>query len=325
MNDAMKRIFDRIEAAPSIMLFRHVRVDGDCVGATKGLKRIIQLTWPEKQVRIVDDEHSEYLAFMGPDDESVTDDVYADSLGIVVDVGNRERISNQKFSLCRELIKIDHHIDREPYGDVSWVEEERSSACEMIAAFYEAFSDRLKIDAQAAMFLYAGMVTDSGRFLYEGVKGDTMRLAGLMLDQGVDTQRLYAHLYLRSFDELKFKSDVYAAMQVTENGVAYIHVTREMQARYGLSHESAGNAVSFLSDIRGVLCWLAFIDTQTDEIRVRLRSRFAAINSIAERYGGGGHAMASGAKVFSMEEMQRLIADADALIKDYKMTHEDWM
>ena len=325
MNEVMQKIYERIAAAPCIMLFRHIRVDGDCVGATKGLKRIIQLTWPEKQVYIIDDEHSDYLAFLGPDDAPVSDDVYRDALGIVIDVGNRERISNQKFALCRELIKIDHHINREPYGDLSWVEEERSSACEMIAAFYEAFADKLKIDAQAAMCLFTGMVTDSGRFLYEGVKGDTMRLAGLFLDQGFDMQRLYAHLNLRSFDELKFKAQVYQDMKVTENGVAYIHVTRGMQARYGLTQENAGNAVSYLSDIHGVLGWLAFIDTPTDEIRVRLRSRFAAINTIAEKYHGGGHAMASGAKVFSEEEMQRLIDDADAHIKAYKEANTDWL
>ena len=325
MNEVVQRIYERIATAERIMLFRHMRVDGDCVGATKGLKRIIQLSWPQKQVYIIDNEQSDYLAFLGPDDEPVDDEVYADALGIVIDVGNRERISNQKYALCRELIKIDHHINREPYGDICWVEDDRSSACEMIAAFYEVFADRLVIDAQAATCLYAGMVTDSGRFLYEGVRGDTMRLAGLLIDQGIDMQRLYAHLYLRSFDELKFKAQIYANMKITENGVAYIHVTREMQERFGLTQESAGNAISCLSDIRGVLCWLAFIDTKTDEIRVRLRSRFAAINTIAERYGGGGHAMASGAKVFSAEEMQRLIDDADAYIKAYKEVNTDWL
>jgi len=231
MNPVMNEIYACIAAAPCIMLFRHVRVDGDCVGATKGLKRIIQLTWPEKRVLIVDDEKSDYLAFLGPDDAPVEDEVYAGALGIVVDVGNSERISNPKYALCQELIKIDHHIEREPYGDIRWVEEKRSSSCEMIAAFYEAFSDRLCIDAQAATYLYTGMVTDSGRFLYEGVCGDTMRLAGLMLDQGIDTQRLYAHLNLCSFEELKFKAHVYERMRLTPHGVAYIHVTREMQER----------------------------------------------------------------------------------------------
>ncbi len=321
----MQQIFDRIEAAETVMLFRHRRIDGDCVGATKGMKGLIRLTWPEKKVYLIDNEKSDYLSFMGPDDLDVPDELYKSALGIVIDVGNSDRISNQKYALCRELIKIDHHIEREPYGQINWVEDGRSSACEMIAAFYEAFQDKLKIDKETAGCIYAGMVTDSGRFQYEGVTGDTMRLAGLMLDQGVDTETLYAHLYLRSFDQLKFKAKIYENMQLTENGVAWIYVTKEMQRHFRLDFETASTAISSLSDIKDVLCWLAFIDTDTEEIRVRLRSRFAAINGIAEKYHGGGHACASGATVYSQEEMKALIRDADRHIGEYKSTHEGWI
>ena len=321
----LQSIFDRIQAAPSIMLFRHIRVDGDCVGATKGLQELIRQTWPDKRVLITDDEHSDYLAFLGPDDAPVPDEIYRESLGIVIDVGNHERISNQKYALCKEIIKIDHHIERDPYGDLNWVEDWRSSACEMIAAFYDAFRDRLTLSVRAAECLYTGMVTDSGRFMYEGVNGETMRLAGLMLDAGVNTETLYSHLYLRTFDELKFKAAIYENMQLTPNGVAWIHVSKEMQHRFGLTFETACTAISSLSDIRGVLCWLAFIDVDGGEIRVRLRSRFAAINTIAEKFHGGGHACASGATVYSPEEMKALIADADEHIRQYKETHEGWM
>ena len=321
----LQTIFDRIQAAPSIMLFRHIRVDGDCVGATKGLQELIRQTWPDKRVLITDDEHSDYLAFLGPDDAPVPDEIYRESLGIVIDVGNHERISNQKYALCKEIIKIDHHIERDPYGDLNWVEDWRSSACEMIAAFYDAFRDRLTLSVRAAECLYTGMVTDSGRFMYEGVNGETMRLAGLMLDAGVNTETLYSHLYLRTFDELKFKAAIYENMQLTPNGVAWIHVSKEMQHRFGLTFETACTAISSLSDIRGVRCWLAFIDVDGGEIRVRLRSRFAAINTIAEKYHGGGHACASGATVYSSEEMNALIADADEHIRQYKETNEGWM
>jgi len=276
-------------------------------------------------VLLIDDEHSDYLSFLGADDEPVPDDVYRQSLGIVIDVGNHERISNQKYVLCKELIKIDHHIERDPYGDLNWVEDWRSSACEMIAAFYDAFRDRLTLSVRAAECLYTGMVTDSGRFMYEGVSGDTMRLAGLMLDAGVNTETLYSHLYLRTFDELKFKAAIYENMQLTPNGVAWIHVSKEMQNHFGLTFETACTAISSLSDIRGVLCWLAFIDVDGGEIRVRLRSRFAAINPIAEKYHGGGHACASGATVYSPQEMDALIQDADEHIRRYKETHDGWM
>lgn len=325
MNTVLDQIFEAIEKSPSIMLFRHRRIDGDCVGATKGLKGIIQATWPEKRVYIIDNEKSEYLSFMGPDDEDVPDEVYQSSLGIVIDVGNADRISNQKFRLTSPLIKIDHHINREQYGDLQWVEEDRSSACEMIAYFYKTFIDRLKITPAAATHIYTGMLTDSGRFQYEGVTGDTMRLAGLMLDQNIDTETLNARLYMRDFDQLKFKAFIYENMRMTPGGVAYIHVTREIQNRFGLSFESASNSISSLSDIKDVLCWLAFIDAEDGEIRVRLRSRFAHINGIAEKYHGGGHACASGATVYSIEEMQALIDDADQHISEYKASHDGWL
>lgn len=319
-------ILQKIKEYQRIFLFRHVRIDGDCVGATKGLKEIIRLTWPEKEVYLIDDEHSDYLAFLGPDDDPVDDALYHDALGVVIDVGSADRISNRKYALCKELIKIDHHIEREPYGDVRWVEDWRSSACEMIAAFYAAHRDELRIDSRAATYIYTGMVTDSGRFQYEGVTGDTLRLAGLMLDQGVDAERLYAHLYLREFDALKFKAHIYQNMCITENGVAYIYISQDMQNRFGLTFEGASASIGYLDGIKGCLCWLAFIEScESQTIRVRLRSRFAAINGIAEKYRGGGHACASGATIYNEEEMQALIRDADALVKEYKETHEDWL
>ena len=335
MKETMTQILEKIREYKRILLFRHIRVDGDCVGATKGMKDIIQQTWPEKEVYIIDDEHSDYLAFLGPDDQSdedmpagytrYEDALYEDALGIVLDVATPDRVSNPKFSLCREVIKIDHHINREPFGSICWVEEERSSACEMVAAFYGAFQDELKLSAYGATCIFTGMVTDSGRFMYDGVKGDTMRLAGLMLDQGIDTETLYSHLYLKEAETLRFKAYVYEHMQVTKNGVAYIFVDDATRRKFKLSHEEASNAVSYMSGISGCLCWLAFLETADKSIRVRLRSRFATVNELAEKYNGGGHARASGATVYSRQEMNDLIHDADEMIRTYKETHDGWL
>lgn len=171
------------------------------------------------------------------------------------------------------------------------------------------------------------MVTDSGRFKYEGVSGETLRLAGILLDQGINTEWLFANLYLDEFDQLKFKSHVYEKMQITENGVAYIYIDKAMQEEFNLSQEDASASISYLDSIKGCLSWLAFIESGDEKgtIRVRLRSRFAAINTVAENYRGGGHACASGATVYSMDEVNSLIADTDALIKNYKETHEGWL
>ena len=322
-----EQIFQKMKEYDRIMLFRHVRNDGDCVGATKGLKRILQLTWPEKEIYLIDADTAKYLEFMGPEDEPVADELYADALGIIIDTASESRISNKKYSLCKELIKIDHHIPLESFGDLMWVEEERSSACEMIVDFYATFRDELKIDSEAATYLYTGMVTDSGRFKYDGVSGDTLRNAAILLDVGVDTQTLFARLYLEAFEYLKFKAQIYERMQITENGVAYIYIDRAMQEEFGLSLEQASACVGTLDSIRGCISWMVFIETgdENGSIRVRLRSRFVHINSVAEKYHGGGHACASGATVYSREEVQALLADADAVVKEYKENNEGWL
>lgn len=325
--EKMEAILAKIKEYDRIMIFRHLRNDGDCVGSSKGLKRIIQLTWPDKEVYLIDHDTAQYLEFMGPEDPEVPDEIYENALGIVVDTASEARISNPKYKLCKELIKIDHHIPLEDYGDLSWVEEERSSCCEMIVVFYDAFKDQLKMDPEAATYLYTGMVTDSGRFKYDGVTGDTLRMAAILLDVGVDTQTLFARLYLEAYEYLKFKAHIYERMQITPNGVAYIYIDRAMQEEFSLSLEQASACIGNLDSIRGCISWLAFIETGDEQgsIRVRLRSRFVHINSIAENYHGGGHACASGATVYSRAEADALLADTDALVKDYKETHEGWL
>ena len=325
--EIMELILNKIREYDRIMLFRHVRNDGDCVGATKGLKRIIQLTWPEKEVYLIDADTAKYLEFMGPEDGEVADEIYGSALGIVLDTASESRISNKKYKLCKELVKIDHHIPLENYGDYNWVEEERSSCCEMVVAFYDTFRDQLKIDSLAATHLYTGMVTDSGRFKYSGVNGDTLRNAAVLLDVGVDTDTLFARLYLEAYEYLKFKAHIYNRMEITPNGVAYIFVDKAMQEQFDLSLEQASAIIGNLDSIRGCISWIAFIESGDAEgtIRVRLRSRFVSINSIAEKYRGGGHACASGATIYSLDEMEALLADTDALVKEYKETHEGWL
>lgn len=322
----LQTIFDKIKQYDTIILFRHIRPDGDAKGAALGLRDILRLSFPEKTVLSIHDDHTEYLEFMGQEDAQVADEVYRSALGIVVDCGTAERIQNQKYALCKELVKIDHHLEVDPYGDYRWVEPRRSSVCEMVALFYSTFKSELKIDSAAATKVYTGMVTDSGRFQFDTVSGDTLRYAAVLLDQGIDTDLLFARLNLRDFEELKFKSFVYDHMGITEHGAAYIYISRETQEKFGLSSEAASSSVTLLDSIKGSLCWMAFIENMDDDhIRVRLRSRFMAINTLAEQYRGGGHAKASGATLYAKEEMNGFLAKADAMIKEYKETHEDWL
>ena len=320
----MTTILDKIKEYDKIILFRHFRPDGDATGSTKGLQRILKLTYPEKTVLLINNDYADYLTFLGGEDAAIADEEYADALGIVLDTATADRVSNKKFSLCREVIKIDHHIPVESYGNYQWVEEERSSTCEMIAHFYDTFSDELKIDTEAATYIYAGMVTDSGRFRFRDVSSETMRLAGVMLKNNINTDVLFAHLYLKDFSEFKFESYAHKKMKTTENGVVTLFVSKAMQKKLGITREQASASVSFMDSIKGSLIWIAFIEGD-DEIRVRLRSRFVTISELANQYRGGGHACAAGATLKSKAEMKELIRKADVLLGEYKANNEGWL
>ena len=321
----MQKVLDKIKEYKKIILFRHFRPDGDAIGSTKGLQAILRATYPEKEIYLLNADYSDYLEFLGGEDAPIPDEEYADALGIVLDTGTEKRISNKKYALCKELIKLDHHIPIESYGNVEWVEEERSSTCEMIAAFYDQFKDELKMTKEAATYIYTGMVTDSGRFRFRDVSGETMRLAGVILDQGVDVEFIYSNLYLKDFDTFKFEAYLHKKMKISKNGVASLFISKKIKKKFHLTNEQASAAVSCMDSIKGSLIWVAFIDSGDGSIRVRLRSRFVTISELAEKYNGGGHACAAGATVYSKAEMEKLLEEADARLKEYKENNQGWL
>ena len=328
MNDNFeikRRILDKIKQYDRIIVTRHFRPDGDAIGSSKGLARMLKLSFPQKEVYVINEDSSEYLAFLGGEDAPIADEKYSDALVIVCDTATTDRISNKKFSLAKEIVKIDHHIDVKPYGDLSWVEEERSSLCEMIADFWLTFKDELTLDKEGATYIFTGMVTDSGRFRFSSVDGETMRRAGALLDLGIDTEWIYANLNLDDFNVFKFEAYVYKKMKVTTDGVAYIYVDKAMQRKFKLTNEQASNVVSYLDGIKGAIVWLPFIENADGSIRVRLRSRFVTINALAEKYGGGGHDRACGATVHSKKEMKQMLSDANEIVKNYKENNTGWL
>ncbi len=326
MNEQIKfDIFNKIQKYDRIVISRHIRPDGDAVGSTKGLYTILKETYPDKEIYLCNDDYSDYMSFLGTEDEN-TEDKYENALLIVLDTATEDRISNKHRSLAKEVIKIDHHVDIKPYGDLSWVEDWRAAACEMVTDFWITFKKELKMTEEAATYLYTGLVTDSGRFRFNSVSGDTLRLAGALKDCISDTDGLYANLYLDDFEMLQFKAYIYKKIKRTKNGVAYLYIDLAMQKKFGLSSEQASSLVSSMDSIKGSLIWLAFIENPGGEsIRVRLRSRFMTINKLAERYSGGGHECAAGATVYSITEKAKLIREADRLLKEYKESHEGWL
>lgn len=320
-----KRIFSEIRKSDPIVITRHRRPDGDAIGSSYGLYRILKATYPDKRIYLDNTDASDYLAFMGGEGERPDEETCRQALFIALDTGTVDRVSSARIGLAKKVIKIDHHIDDSPYGDLSLVEDWRSSCCEMIVDLWEHFKEEWIMDTDAASCLYVGMVTDSGRFRYPETSPEALRKAAVLLEKGVDKDRIYAHLYMEDFATLRADASLTAKIRMTENGVAYLHISRAMRLRRKMTQEQASNTVELMKKIRNSLVWLAFIENDDGSIRVRLRSRFVEIQPLATRYHGGGHACAAGATVYSKEEEEALISDADALLGEYKRKHDGWL
>ena len=162
--DVVKEIMAAIKQYETIIIHRHQRPDPDAIGSQVGLAELLRASFPEKNIYQVGGpvEGLEFLAEM----DVITDDVYRGALVIVTDTANAPRISDARFSLGDQLIKIDHHPNDEPYGDLVWVNTNASSCSEIIVDFWQQHLAELTMTDNAARLLYAGIVGDTGRFLY---------------------------------------------------------------------------------------------------------------------------------------------------------------
>lgn len=316
---AKKDILDKIKAYPTIIIHRHIHPDGDALGSAYGLRDILRTSFPEKEVYAVGEDMVSYLEFLGQDDV-ITKDKYDNALIIVVDTSTKSRISGDVYQ--NELIKIDHHIETDPFGNINYVRVGMPSTSTIITDFFNTFKDELKMTAVGAMSLYLGTVTDTGRFRYASVTGDTLRLSGSLLDYKFDTEKMYANLNIKDKESLKLLGYVYRNFKTSPNGVAYIYLNKRLQKRFKVTADDAAAMVNSLDSIRGSLIWILFVEFD-DVIRARLRSRYTTVVEIANQFSGGGHAQASGAVVKNRREIKQMVNMADSKLQQFKAEHED--
>jgi len=312
--EKMERILNKIKEYNTIIIHGHKRPDGDCYGSQFGLKNVIQSSFPDKKVYVVG-ERSAFVDFVGQMDV-ISDDTYRGALSIVVDTAVEDRISDSRYVLGTEIIKIDHHIPVDDYGIIRWVDTSFPSCAQMITYFYYKFRDELKLTLEGAIAMYTGIVTDTGRFRFRGVSELTHQLAGLMIAHGVDVEYIDSKLGIETLEMISLKGYVYSNF-VTANGFVYLKMTRDVIDKYNVSDEQAASMVGLLGGIEGFPVWALFIE-YPDEIRIRLRSNGPTIDKLANQYGGGGHAKASGAKLNNWSELPQFIKDVEEIVRVYK-------
>lgn len=299
------RDFDRI------MIHRHGRPDGDAMGSQIGLKHVILENFPNKEVYMVGDQPGFFGFLEGAQMDEIPDSAYAGALAIILDSGSKTMISDHRYTLAAKTVRLDHHIFCEEIADIEIVDTSFESCCGLITEFVAQTG--LKLNPLAAKSLYTGMVTDSGRFRYDSTTARTFRLASLLMAQGFDTNALFRDLYADDFSSKQLKAQFILKIRFTEKNVAYIYTTlEELQALQTDTFTVSRGMTNTMADIKGVDIWVNFTETEKG-VLCELRSSTYNINPIAVKYGGGGHAKASGATVPDRQTAMAMLKDLDSM------------
>lgn len=317
MRETYSKILNKIVEYNSIVIARHIGADPDALGSQFGLKQLINELYPDKKVYAVGTIASKFR-FMGSTDKIDGVD-FSKSLLIVLDVPDLKRIEGiddvEKFDY---IIKIDHHPVVDVYADIELIDITASSASQIVLDMI--FNLELELSSEVASKLYLGIVSDTDRFLHDCTTYKTLELVSkLVKTTNINLTSLYESYYMRPLSEVRFQGYIYENMIVSPNGLGYIKISDKTMKEFGVDAASAGNMINNLKYVNEIIVWVFLSeDVKSNIIRANIRSRGPFINEVAIKHGGGGHKYASGVRLNSWEDADKLISDLDNLVIDYK-------
>lgn len=312
----MKKILKKIKQYEVIVIARHISPDPDAIASQIALRDAIKLKFPKKEVYAVGTSVAKFRCYGNLDRIDETK-FSKDALLIALDVPNISRIDGVDKNCFKEMFKIDHHPSEEVFGDADWIDESSSSTAQMIIEFLLAMN--FKIDQKISENLYLGVVSDSDRFLISYTSAKTFYLvADLISKTNLDFTSLYAGLYERPYNEIKFHGYLANNLIITDNGLAYINITPEVLKEYDVDPATPANMINDFSNIKGVYVWtFVTYDEKNELYKINIRSKGPIINETAQKFGGGGHKFASGARIRDKEEVDLLIDSLDKDCQEY--------
>ncbi|WP_017549095.1 DHH family phosphoesterase [Salinicoccus carnicancri] len=302
-----REVLNLINEYEEIIIMRHKRPDPDALGSQLGLKAVLKAIFPNKSVAALGEEEVS-LNYLGRMDPVTT---LRNPLLIVLDTANRDRIDGD-LSVGEKVIKIDHHPDHDPYGDINIVETGVSSTSELIYLLTALWGfDNDYIDDESARLLFAGIVGDTGRFLFSNTTSMTHRIASELKTFNFDAAQDMQLMNVQSLNQFRFKGYLIDNFEITDKGVLSVWVPKSVLRKYDLTSNEASMSVNMYREIEEAKIWFMAVEEE-GEIRVRLRSKDTVINDVAEQFGGGGHPFASGASLKTAEGIPDMIRALDA-------------
>jgi phosphoesterase RecJ-like protein len=317
---AHKKIYSRIYAAikryDRIVVFRHIKPDYDAMGTQMGLYTFLKDNFPEKDIHFVGDNHVSFTPRLFPETERLNDEwFHSPFLAIVVDVGDDERIADPRYKKASYICKIDHHPCKAEIAKHPLVDLDMAAASELVADLLLNWKGTT-LSKEAARYLYIGLVGDSGRFQYSSTSAHTFAIAEALIQTGISINEIYLKMYEKKIDDLKVTAYILNHFSVSPHGIAYYLLPAGVQTDLKITSEQGKDNVNLFANIAGINAWCSITEDPNPKEwcwRISIRSKKVDISPVAMKWGGGGHAQASGAKIKDLTELDAFIGDLDKL------------
>lgn len=296
-----------IEQFDTITVFRHEHPDCDALGSQWGLITYLQDNYPAKRIYALGSEKTNQTAF--PDSDVIDDEVIHNSLAIILDTSNVDRIDDARSPMAKKTVKIDHHPNVEPFGDVMLIDTHAAATCEILAEYIH-FRKNSVFTTKAAEYLYKGLLTDTLCYATSNTTAHTLEMGAFIASHGINISEINRELFDQDEKAYEFAGYVRSHVQTIGGKIAYVIVSMEDQQRMNISASSARNFVTEMGHVKEFQAWCMFTEKMEDGEHLydgSLRSKTIVLNDLAREYNGGGHPQASGVKNLNKKMINTLL------------------
>lgn len=295
------RILEIIREHRSFCVVGHVRPDGDCIGSQLGLA--LALKSEGKTVTVWnEDPVPAKLKFLDPDGmfQKPKRGRKFDCV-IATDCASYERLgtAGECARSRKVLINIDHHASNPRYGDVNWVSPRDPSCGELIYRLLKVA--RWPITPPIADLLFTAISTDTGSFQYPTTRPGSFHAGAELVTRGANLEKICDEVY-QSYpvSRARLLKLVYSKFRLADNDrIAWFWLKKADLSRTGAESNDAEGLIDHIRAIEPVVVACVFEELEPELTRISLRSKSDKINvnEIAQRFGGGGHPAAAGARI----------------------------
>jgi phosphoesterase RecJ-like protein len=292
-SDGMSAVLEVVRRGQRFALGSHARPDGDAVGSMLACGMMLRQLGKEADLVSADPVPLIYRSLPCASTIVQTTQLEGEYDAVILlecDGIQRSRLTGLEGRL---IVNIDHHVSGRAFGDVNWIDTEACAVAEMVHRL--AMAAGAEVTPEMAACLYAGVLTDTGSFCYEGTDAHAFELARELVGRGADAAGIAREVYFSNPLSKMLLLGAALSNLRREGRLAWLWVTQDDMVRSGAAEEDCEGIVNYAIAIGGVEAAVLLRELADHRVRLSLRSKGQLdVARIAASYGGGGHRHAGG-------------------------------